>query len=220
MDNLETQVTSVPARAVALQIQTATDYLAAGELLSAIKGLRAEIDRSFDPIIAKAFAAHREAIAQKKKVEAPLAEAEAILKPRIAAYLEAEEQKRQLEELRLQRLAQEAEEQRQLEMAAMLEEAGETEEANRMLEEPVVAAPVIVQRTVPQVQGVVMQKRWNAEVVSLMELVRAVAAGKAPLQCLQADSVFLNRQAVAMRNALNYPGVRAVSQSIVAGRRG
>lgn len=218
-DHLETQIISVPDRARQLSIQTAEHYQEAGELLKVVKGLRAEVDASFDPIISKAHDAHKEAIAQKRKVEAPLAEAEAILKPRIAAYLNAEEQCRQDEELRLQRQAIEEARQRQLENAAILDDIGATAEANALLEETPAVAPVILQRAAPKVSGVSMSKRYSAEIVNLMDLVKAVAAGKAPIQCLQADLVFLNRQAVAMKQALAYPGVRLKVDSNISAQK-
>jgi hypothetical protein len=218
-EQLETKIVSVPDQARALTIQTNDEYVRAGELLRTIKGLRGEVDQSFDPIIQKAHEAHREAIAQKRKIEAPLAEAEGILKPRIAAYLNEQERIRREEELRLQRQAEEEARQRQLENAVILDDIGETEEANALLEERPTVAPVILPRSVPKVAGVSMSKRYSAVVTNLMELVKAVAVGKAPIQALKADDVFLNRQAVAMKEALQYPGVRIHIESNISAKR-
>lgn len=219
IQDLETQAISVPDRAKGMTVKTAEDYMAAGELLKTIKGIRAEIDATFDPIIEKAHASHKEAISQKRKVEMPLAEAEAILKPRIAAWMAEQERLRKEAEMLAQRKAQEEAERLQLEEAALLHEIGETELANSRLEEKPLVAPVILPKSVPKVTGVSMTKRYSAVVVSLMDLIKAVAAGKVPIQAVKADEVFLNRQAVAMKDALQYPGVRVHVDNNISARR-
>jgi hypothetical protein len=203
-----------------IKIETAAQYVEAGELLKTVKGLRAEIDATFDPIISKAHEAHKEALSQKKKVDAPLVEAEGILKPQIGAYLREEERKRQAEELRLQKEAREREEAEQLSKADILHEIGEVDAANEVLREEIYVPPVVLPSAAPKVSGISMRETWSAQVVDLMKLVKAVAEGKAPIQCLSANTIFLNQQSRSMKAALNYPGVKAVSDSsISAGRR-
>jgi hypothetical protein len=216
---LESKALSVPDRAKALTIATDQDFERAGEMLKTIKGLRAEIDETFDPIIGKAHEAHKEALAQKRKVDAPLVEAEAILKPRIAAYMQEQDRIRREQELIAQKKAQEEAERQQLEDAVRLEELGETEWANEVLNEKPVVAPVVLPRTVPKVAGVTMRQTWSAQVISLQLLVKAVAEGKVPLLALQANTTFLNQQARSMKDQLNYPGVKAVPDNNISARR-
>lgn len=219
VQEIEIQVLPVPDRAKALKIQTNEQFVEAGELLKTIKGLRAEIDETFNPIISKAHEAHREALAQKRKVEAPLAEAEAILKPRISGYLEEQERLRREEELRRQKEEQDKAEAQQVADAILLHDIGETALANQVIDEKPYVAPVVLPRSVPKVAGITSTKRYSAEVIDLKALVMAVATGKAPIQCLQADQVFLNRQAVAMKDALSYPGVRVKIEAGISARR-
>jgi malic enzyme len=220
VQEVETTALSIPERAKLVIITTAAEYISAGELLKTIKGLSAEIDETFDPIIKAAHSAHKEAILQKNKVAAPLLEAEGLLKPRIASYLREEERKRQAEEMRLQKEARDREEAEQLAKADILHEIGEVEMANEVLKEEIYVPPVVLPSAAPKVAGISMRETWSASVVNLMDLVKAVASGKAPIQCIQANSVFLGQQARAMKAALSYPGVRAVSDSnISAGRR-
>lgn len=82
---LETRALSFPEQAKQLQIvdQKSLDY--ASNFLISIKGMRKEIDETFDPGIKKAYEAHKAAVALKKKFETPLAEAEATVKPMIAS---------------------------------------------------------------------------------------------------------------------------------------
>ena len=219
MEHLDTHALSVSERAKIVKVASNDQYLEACELVKTIKALRAEIDATFDPVIAKAYQTHKEAVAQKRKFEQPLVEAEGLVKRSIGDWLSEQERIRKEEELRLQKLAQEEEERRQLQNAVILDDLGETEEANRLLEETVVAPPVVLPQFTPKVHGVSMSQRYSAEVVNLMELVKAVAQGKAPIQCLKADQVFLNRQAVAMRQAMAYPGVKLKIESSVGVRR-
>ena len=220
VQELELKVTSVPERAKGLQILTDEDFRNAGELLIVIKGLRSEINDTFDPIISKAHEAHKEAIGQKKKVDAPLVEAELILKPRISAYIQVQEKRRLEEQRLLEQKLKEEEELRVLEKAEELHAFGDTDEANELLEKPVYVPPVVLPRTTPNVPGIVSRTTWSAQVTNFMELVKAVAAGRAPIQCLKADTVFLGQQARSMKSALNYPGVKAVpDDNIAAGRR-
>lgn len=219
VQDLETKTLSVPDRAKAITITSGEDFERAGELLKVIKGLRAEIDDTFDSVIQKAHEAHKEAISKKRKVETPLVEAEAILKPRIAAFIREQERIRREEELRLQKLAQEESERLQLEEASILDEMGETDSANALLERKPEPVPVFVPRTVPKVPGVTLRQTWSAQVVSLQLLVKAVAEGKVPLMAIQANTTFLNQQARSMKDQLNYPGVRAVPDSNISARK-
>jgi hypothetical protein len=210
----------VPDQAREIEITDAVTYARAGEALKTIKDLRAQIEDTFGPVVRKAFEAHREAVAQRKKVEAPLIEAENILKPRINRYLEEEERKRRAEEARLQAAAQKQLEDEQLAEAEYYEQAGDTEAAEEVLAETRAPAPVMVPASKPRVQGITRRKTWSAQVTDIRALIRAVADGKAPINCLKADMVFLNQQARSMKGTLNWPGVKAVSDSnISAGRR-
>jgi hypothetical protein len=220
VQELEKEVGSVPERAKTFVITTNEDFERAGELLKTIKGLRAEVDGTFDPIIGKAHEAHKEALAQKRKYEAPLAEAEGLLKPKLSAYLQEQERLRKAEELRLEQAARAEEERQRLENAVVLDEMGETDAANTLLEEPVVSVPVFVPRQAPKVTGIVATKTYSAQVTNLQELIRAVADGKVPAMAIQANTVFLGQQARAMKDTFNYPGVKlVVTGGISAGRK-
>jgi len=76
---------------------------------------------------------------------------------------------------------------------------------------PAVSAPA-------KVSGISGQMRYSAEVTDLKALIEAVAAGKAPIQCLCADDKFLGAQARAFKSPGElYPGVRVkVERSISA----
>ncbi len=109
------------------------------------------------------------------------------------------------------RVAQEAARQaaieQQLADALAAANAGEKEEAEQILNEPVMAAPAIVQAAPAKVTGQVTKTTFSAVVTNLRELVMAVSRGEVPIQAIRADETFLNQQARSFRKGLSYPGV-------------
>ena len=70
-----------------------------------------------------------------------------------------------------------------------------------------------------KVAGISGRVSYSAEVIDLLELVKAVAAGKAPIECVLADAKFLNAQARAFKKAGQlFPGVMAVAERSIAAR--
>lgn len=216
---LETAVVSYPDRARALTIDSADRYTAAGEYLTEIKALRHEIADTFDPIIRKAHAAHREACDRKRQVEAPLVEAEGLLKTSMARYVEAERRREAEERRRLEEAARKAEEEARLAEAAALEEAGQAELAEQVLELPSVAPPPVVAPAAPKVAGVTTRETWDAEVTDKLALVRAIAAGQVPLAAVDVNQGVLRQQARSLGAELRWPGVRAFKQTTIAAGR-
>lgn len=77
---------------------------------------------------------------------------------------------------------------------------------------PTVAAPA-------KVVGISGRVNYTAQVDDLMTLVRAVAEGKAPIQCICADEKFIGAQARAFKKAGPlYPGVTAVAERGLSAR--
>ena len=103
--------------------------------------------------------------------------------------------------------AEKAAQDEQLARAIELEESGDLEQAAALLDEPVQAAPVFTQAAAPvRMTGQVAKKTYSAKVTNLMDLVKAVAEGKAPLQALTANESFLNQQARSFREGFAMPG--------------
>ncbi len=70
-----------------------------------------------------------------------------------------------------------------------------------------------------KVSGISERMIYSAEVTDLAALVKAVAAGLAPIDCLQPDVKFLNAQARAFKKPGDlYPGVRIAAESIISAR--
>lgn len=202
---------TVPDQARIIEVKSNEDYVKAGEILLVIKDLRKQIDETFDPIIKKAHEAHKEAVAQKKKVDAPLVEAENIIKPRIAAWNAEQERIRREEEARLREIARKEEEERRIQEAILAEQSGQQEEAEAIISAPVQSPAVVIPKTVPKVAGITMQKQWKFRVTD---------PAKVPRQYLMVDEQKIGAIVRAMKDQANIPGVEIYAVDVVsAGRR-
>lgn len=82
----------------------------------------------------------------------------------------------------------------------------------------VVTAMPAVSRTA-RVSGISKRITYSAQVDSLAELIKAVAAGTVPIEAIMVNDKFLNQQARAFsKPGQLYPGVRIVGNSVLAAR--
>ena len=127
----------------------------------------------------------------------------------LTVYQAEERRKRDEAERVAREEAQKAAEEEAIQRALDLAAAGEDEAANAALEEPVVAAPVVIPATAPKPTGSVARKNYTAKVTDLKALVAAVAAGRVPLMAIVPNDSFLGQQAKAMKESFEgfYPGV-------------
>lgn len=106
---------------------------------------------------------------------------------------------------------EEAEEQARnalLDRAVELDVSGDHEAAVQILEEPVFV-PLAVQRSSPlKTKGQVGKTSYKCIVTNFMELVKAVADGKAPIQALSVNQSFLDNQARQYQEQFSMPGCK------------
>src|SRR2546430_11233037 len=91
---LDAEVQPLPERARQLAITDEPTFAAARLLLDRIKTLQQAVASLLDPHIRRAFEAHRALVADRRRLEAPLEDAEGILKRTLAAFLTTEEARR------------------------------------------------------------------------------------------------------------------------------
>jgi hypothetical protein len=89
---------------------------------------------------------------------------------------------------------------------------GETQEAEQIISEPVYVPSIKIVSEIPKSKESHIRETWSAELISLADLVKGINEGKAPFMAVKADMTFLNEQARSYKQALNMPGVRAVSK--------
>ena len=127
-------------------------------------------------------------------------------------WVEEQERKRKEEERKLQEEAHKRAEETALQQALEAEAAGEKEEAEQIISEPVYVPPIKVMSEIPKSKESHIRETWAAEGIDLMATVKAIAEGRAPLQAVEYDMTFLNGQARSYKQAMNIPGVRSVSK--------
>lgn len=197
-----------------LAIQNDEDFTRADELLVSIADQKKEICARFDGIIKKTNAAHKEAVAQKRDLMDPRVEAETLIRACMAEY-------HQIKKAEVDRLAAEhsatakvSMDEDRLHIAEQLEKSGRPQEAEAVLSRPVVApSPTASWTPVPASKGTSFTAKWKARVVSLPDLVKAVAEGKAPAGLIKADESALNGMARALKSTASIPGVEFYTET-------
>lgn len=182
--------------------------------LKALRDGEKKIADYFEPARKAADAAKKEILAARDGLIGPIAAARSIYDQKANTFEQEQRRIAEDEQRRLQEQARKEEEERQLLAAIEAEEGGNPQEASAILDEPVAAPVVMVAPQVARVEGVSSTTRWSAEVTDLLELVKYVAAHPEWISLLEPALPNLNRLAVAQRQALSIPGVKAVSKTV------
>lgn len=196
-------------------IKTPEEYLAVGELWKQGKALLEEIKEGYDDLIQAAHKLHKDTIAKRDRYYVPTEEGVKAAKQLMSVYDEEQERIQREEKARLAEIARKAEEERRLQEALAAEASGEKEEAEEILQEPVHIAPVVVPKVVPKIKGgPSFRVVWAAEVRDIKALCRAIVEGKASPNLVVPNMAALNKLAVALKDTMNVPGVRAYSRRV------
>lgn len=194
-----------------LRVRSPVSYIHGGEERKGIELLIREMETTRKYLKEPILESGRRIDKKFNGFKKPLIAARAILDKKLSDYRLAEQEKadQKRRELERERRAEEERRAAELEAAAV---AGESQEDSAWEEPPAMAPmPAPVPSRIPKVQGLSTSIRWKGEVTSLLELVRAVANGDAPIDLLQINQPELNRLAKALRGAMIIPGIRAVS---------
>lgn len=231
--DLERESATWADRARGLSITDNASCVQASHLLRSIKGLRTDIANWFAPHIDAAMETKRKAEAgrkglvdEKDRMEAPLVEAEGVIKRTLLAWETEQECIRRDEERRLQAEADRRAEAIALEGAAALElEANRTgnvemlQEAHDILSQPTEAPIVAVRPTMPKVQGVTYRDNWKAhDDVNIRVLAAAVVEGSVSTTFLTPNMTALNNFARATKGTQSVPGVKLFNDRQIAAR--
>lgn len=106
LEKLEQRIDPKVKAATELIVKDSEGIALARNMVQDIRRLKKEIEDTFDPIIQKAYQAHKEAVAQKKRYIEPLDKAEAIIRQKITDCV-TEIERRQREEAEKERRARE-----------------------------------------------------------------------------------------------------------------
>lgn len=210
-DEMEKVVSPVVTQAQGLTVIDKEDYEFACNFLQFIATRKKQVEETFDPIIEKAHAAHKEALNQKKKFMDPLIGADVNVRAKVSQWRNAEERKRQDEERRLQEQAKREADERALQEAAALEASGDKELAQMVIEEAASApAPVVVLPTmVPKQEGVSARRTWKFRIVNESLI---------PREFLMVNEVAIRAMVKAQKNMTKIPGVEVYPDDSVSVR--
>jgi len=232
-DALDTEARTWAARARGLQIVDTPSCTNASQLLRSVKTLRSQVQAWFAPHIEAAMETKRKAEAARKaladerdRMEAPLVDAETVLKRSLLAFETEQERLRIAEEQRLQADAQREAEALTLAAAAAMEKealaTGNAEllqEAADILKQPIDAPLVSVATTMPRVQGITYRDNWKAHPdIDIKALAAAVASGAAPVTFLTPNVTAINQFAKATHGAQDVAGIRWFNDRQIAAR--
>lgn len=227
--------------AVVVTIKSEADYAAAAEELSKIKAVSKKIDEDRKALTKPLDDEKARVMTFVRPFTTKLEQVEQALKTALLDYQKEQQRLQQLAEAEAaerNRKASEALDRR----AEKADASGKSEKADALREQAqaqVFAAPAPVASTAPKVAGLSTRKTYSAEVVNLQELATAAvarslvefAAGDAgkllahlttlafkavPLKAITQDTKFLGQQATAMKESLDYPGVKLVTKDSIA----
>jgi len=210
----------IPDQAKALVIRDDASLRNGNEILLTIKDLRKKIADTFGPICAAAFAAHKTAVKAQKDAEAPLIEAETIIKPSIARYMSEVERKRREEESRIRKEMERQAEEEALDAAIEAEAEGASpEDVQAIVDAPVFIPPPIAPAG-PKLEGISIRKVTKFRVVDMKALVQAIARGQVTIAAVMSNDTVIGAQARSLKTSLRWPGVEVWEEdSVAAGRR-
>lgn len=232
-ESLAEEASRWAAQARAIRITDPETCTQAGVLLRSIKTLRAGVAAFWNPHIEAAMETKRRAEAARKalsderdRTEAPLVEAEGLLKRALLTWEAEQEQTRLARERELQAEAQRQAEAATLAAAAELErealatgDAAMLAEAHDILAQPIEAPTVFVKPDVPRVDGISYRDNWKAhERVDVKALAAAVGNGSAPVTFLTPNMTALNAFARATKGSVEVAGVRIINDRQIAAR--
>jgi len=202
---VSTRALTIIEQANVLTVKDGKDYVEAGVLWKAIKELKDKVNETFKPIIEKAHAAHKEALAQKAKIFDPLEMAGRLVKGIMEKYNREQEAIKQAKERRLREIARKEEEERRLREAIEAEANGEKDISEAILEEPIYVPPIIIEKEVPKVSGIVFREIWDFEIVDEKLI---------PFEYLQPNMIKIGSVVRSLKSATNIPGIRAFSRRV------
>jgi len=216
IEELNQRALSWPEKADSVVIDSQKSYESAALFELGIVTLEKEGEAEYGPIKEDTNRAHKTACKNYNNFMTPLKAAKRTLGRKRGDYERDEEMKRQAEQRRLDAIARKADEDARLATAVALEDAGESEAAERVIEARPTPAPIVsLPPAVQKVEGLRSTRTtWHAEVFDLDALIQfrkdnpALAHYTIPEA---ANMKELNAAAVRQKGTLNIPGVRAVS---------
>jgi len=205
---IESEVNPVVAAAQSLVVNDATSYTQALELGKACSAKIKLVEDTLGPAKRKTYEAYREVLRLMQSFTDPLEAAKKLLSGLAYAWRKAEEERKRKEAEEARRLAdkeaaakRQAEEDARLAAAERLSNEGMKEQAEEMLETPIVVEVEEVAAPAPmvKVKGTSTQENWQFEIED---------ATRIPRLYMTPDLVKIGKLVKALKGETNIDGVR------------
>lgn len=194
-----------------ITVDSVEAYKKANEFGRLLQAASKETEAFFKEVKVQIDAIKKPVLAAEKEHINPLEEEKLRLGREITNWDIKVRREREEEERKAREEAEKQAREEQLQRAVELEAAGELQQAEAILDEPVYVPPVIIQApTAPKTVGKVSRVTYRAKVTDLKALVRAVADGKAPLGAIMANESYINKQAGNDKENFSMPGCELV----------
>jgi hypothetical protein len=146
-----------------LEIATLEDYEASGAFLDVVAERKKKVDEFFEQTVAEANRVHKFLTGLRAMLTLPYSKAEELIKQRRRDWRMEEERKRQAIEDEERKKAKAQQEAQAIEEASQLQQMGETEAAQVVIDRAAAAPPppVIVPSTVPKQKGHAIKTVWK-----------------------------------------------------------
>ena len=215
---IESEVNPVVAAAQSLVVNDATSYTQAMELGKACSAKIKLVEDTLGPAKRKTYEAYQEVMRLMRSFIQPLEAAKKLLSGMAYKWQKAEEDRKRKEEEEARRLAEEeaaakrqAEEDARLAAAERLSKDGMQEQADEMLETPIVVEVEEVAAPAPsvKVQGASIRENWQFEIEDVTRI---------PRLYMTPDLVKIGKLVKALKGETNIDGVRVYDAGTVAFR--
>lgn len=229
LDDLSGQMNKLVERASSFVVKDDADRDAAVEYLKSLKAVYGVIEAVTERFRKPAWDYYKGVQETKKEILEPADQAVEIVKEKITAYrLECEEVAAALLQEELDK--RESEETKAAEAAyRALIELGDAQGALKVAQEMRRDAPVvdttevaIQSGLITESEGVSYRDYWYAGLespASMMDLVKAVAAGQAPLEFLTLNKTEVATWVKRQKSAFKYPGLKSWKETKIAVRK-
>jgi hypothetical protein len=205
-NEIEVKALSIVDQAKAVKVVDIESYKYAGELWKSIGDMIKEVKATFDPICEAANKAHKAATAKRASFLDPLESVYRSVKRLMSDYDAEQERIRREAEEKLREQARKEEEERRLKEAIALEESGQKEVAEAVMETPVYVAPVVITKAVPKMEGgPVFRTVWKFRIVNQNII---------PRQYLKVDEVAIGGVVRALKGQTNIPGIEPYEERV------
>jgi len=230
-DELKKTRELVAQQVVDVKVIDQASYDAAAKFSEDIKRRIKDIENLFGPLKKKANEAHKAITTKEKECLAPLMLAFANVEGARSKWFEdqlrkaneakrlKEEQERKIIEAeeeaeRLRQEADEATQDRDQDVTDQTEQAAldaqeEVDDLKAEVEEPVVTDPIEEVAAPVATSGTVVNRPWKGRVTNMMDLVKAIAGGKASVNLVTINQSALNSLAKIEKDTLSVPGIEA-----------